>query len=375
MRKTVKKTNIRKRKTPTDVKGLRALLDVVERGKSMWESTFDAIRDPVLIIQKNYTIERANIGAAACVELPIRELVGRTCYKVFARRSEVCPGCPLQTTIESGKPRFVGIDRLRTDADFRVNSYPLQQRVVHHYRDVTEENLLQRKLIQSEKMAAIGMLAGGVAHEINNPLAGILAFTQLLKKEVPAGSQSLQDLGEIEEAARRCKKIVEDLLIFARPQGESAMKPVSLVDTLEKILPLARLNLRHREVVLRTECSADTPLVVGNLPRLQQVFLNLIHNAGQAMKKPGEVVVRIFSDRLRKTVISEVEDSGCGIPARDLEKIFDPFFTTKEGRDGTGLGLSICYSIVTEHRGKIEVESQVGRGSVFRILLPAGGAA
>ena len=241
--------------------------------------------------------------------------------------------------------------------------------VVHHYRDVTEEKRLQRKLIQSEKMAAIGMLAGGVAHEINNPLAGILAFAQLLKNEV-INPEAQGDLNEIEQAAKRCKKIVEDLLMFARPHGESELKEVSLVDALDQILPLAKLNLKHRNVGLATEYAENLPGARGNPARLQQVFLNLINNAAQSMETGGEVGVRIFQSPDRSQIVVEVRDRGCGIREEDMAKIFDPFYTAK-GREGTGLGLSICYSIISEHGGKLEVESELGVGSVFRVILPA----
>jgi two-component system NtrC family sensor kinase len=270
---------------------------------------------------------------------------------------------------------------MMADGDFIVNSYPLVRSrgarateeagplAVHHYRDVTEEKRLQRKLIQSEKMAAIGMLAGGVAHEINNPLAGILAFAQLLKNEL-TNPEAQSDLNEIEQAAKRCKKIVEDLLMFARPHGETELKKVALTEAVDQILPLAKLNLKHRNVTLATHYATSLPPVRGNQARLQQVFLNLINNAAQSMNEGGEVAVGIAAGPGGSQVVAEVKDRGSGIRKEDIAKIFDPFYTTK-GREGTGLGLSICYSIISEHGGKLEVESEVGVGSVFRVILPA----
>lgn len=370
---------------PDKIKKLQELFDIVERGKFMWESTFDAIRDPVLIISKGYKVSRANLAAAERSGRTIQQLVGGTCYEIFAGRKDVCPHCPLGETLEQDLPRSVAIDGMMDDGDFIVNSYPIRRRrlsrmkdaphrdfVVHHYRDATEEKRLQRKLIQTEKMAAIGMLAGGVAHEINNPLAGILAFTQLLKNEIAnpqPGGDLAGDLNEIELAAKRCKKIVEDLLMFARPHGESELKVISLADTVDQILPLAKLNLKHRNVSLTTRYDAAAPGVRGNQARLQQVFLNLINNAAQSMGEGGEVAVSIAASLDGRHVVAEVRDSGCGIRSEDMGKIFDPFYSTK-GREGTGLGLSICYSIISEHGGKLEVESEVGVGSAFRVVLP-----
>jgi two-component system NtrC family sensor kinase len=349
----------------------------------MWEATFDAIHDPVMIIDKNFNIERANRASADRSGHDIKDLIDKKCYRVFAGRDGICPHCPLPETLKRRVRGAVEIKDLMPNGDFEVNSYPLLQdagggegggedRVVHHYRDVTEERRLQRKLSQSEKMAAIGMLAGGVAHEINNPLAGILAFTQLLKGELPEG-QSRSDIQEIEEAAKRCKKIVEELLVFAQPHREGDRTALSLEEAIEKILPLSRLNLRHRNVTMTAGYESNLPLVRGNAARLQQVFLNLINNAGQSMSSAGggEVALRVRGSEDRGQVLAEVIDHGCGIRSEDLPKIFDPFFTTKGRTEGTGLGLSICYSIISEHGGKIEVESEVGKGSLFRVILPA----
>ncbi len=372
---------VSKGKSPSSKKmDLRQLLETISRAKYMWESTFDAIRDPVMIIDRHYTIERANLAAAERAGKLIREFVGKKCFEIFAKRTEICPHCPLQETLRVKETRSVQIEELMPARDFQVNSYPMlgdegtpADRVVHHYLDITEQKRLQKQLIQSEKMAAIGLLAGGVAHEINNPLAGILAFTQLLKKEMPSAAQAQEDLSEIEEAAKRCKKIVEDLLLFSRPPLDGDRKSIALDEAVERILPLVRLNLRHKNVSIAASYEEDLPFVNGSLVRLQQVFLNLIHNAAQAMftKGGGEVTVGIRASKDRKRIVTEVTDRGCGIPKEDLSRIFDPFYSTKERNEGTGLGLSICYSIVSEHGGKIEVESEMGEGCVFRVILPA----
>ncbi len=377
-KKKPKKKKKRSLQSASEIRKLRRLFDIVERGKYMWESTFDAIRDPVMIIGGDYQVARANVAAAQRCGHEIRDLIGKKCFEAFAGRKDVCPHCPLAETAKNQTARMVEIDGLMREGDFTVNSYPLLYKkpsggpfVVHHYHDITDEKRLQRKLIQTEKMAAIGMLAGGVAHEINNPLAGILAFTQLMKNEIPEEGEIKNDLNEIEEAAKRCKKIVEDLLTFARPHREGDLSPLSLEDAIDKILPLARLNLRHRNVTLVTNYGKNLPLVRGNAARLQQVFLNLINNAAQSMSSGGQVTVTLHTDGSGKRVTAEVRDRGTGIKKELLTKIFDPFFSTKDRSEGTGLGLSICHSIVAEHGGGIEVESQEGKGSVFRVILPA----
>lgn len=368
------KRNTQRKGISKDFEELKSLFQVVEKGKTTWEATFDAIRDPVLIIRRDYRIERANVAAGEKAGVEIRRMIGRRCYEVFAGRKGVCPRCPLEATLGARASRTVEIEKLRPETDFQVSSYPLPLadggQVVHHYRDVTEEKFLQKKLIQSEKMAAIGTLAGGVAHEINNPLGGILAFTQLIKAETPAESPIHGDLCEIEEAAKRCKKIVEDLLSFSRPSVGLETSPQDVNGLIEKLLPLLRLNLRESSITIHTDYGRKLPRVVGEASRLQQVFLNLIQNAAEAMKGGGEIRLRTQANGSRREISVEVEDSGPGINPEVLPRIFDPFFTTK-GIVGTGLGLSICDTIVRDHRGRIEVETKVGQGTCFRVVLPA----
>ena len=362
---------------PKDLRDLRELFKIVEKGKSTWEATFDAIRDPVMIIGSDYRIERANLEAADRAGVEVRKMKGSYCYEIFAGRRDICPRCPLEATLSVHKPQAVEIEKLRKKTDFQVNSYPMAgegaspERVVHHYRDVTDEKLLQKKLVQSEKMAAIGMLAGGVAHEINNPLGGILAFAQLIGQELPADSPVQADLNEIQEAAKRCKKIVEDLLSFARPSTDLGKSPQDLNQLMEKILPLLRLKFREGSILVQTEYGKNLPRVLGEASRLQQAFLNLLQNAAEAMKTGGTVTIRTRLSPTRELLV-EVQDQGAGIRREELLRIFEPFFTTK-GFRGTGLGLSICDTIVHDHRGRFEVESEPGKGSTFRVVLPAAG--
>jgi two-component system NtrC family sensor kinase len=371
----VRKNQTAEKRIPKDIDALRSLFAVVEKGKLTWEATFDAIRDPVLIIDKDYRIRRANLAAAGTVRRRVHQMIGERCYEVFAGRSEVCPGCPLKQTLSEERPHTVEIDKLRTDIDFQVNSYPLPTlldeaaQVVHHYRDVTVGKILQKKLLTSEKMAAIGMLAGGVAHEINNPLGGILAFTQLLRAELPLESPAQEDLREIEDAAKRCKKIVADLLAYARPSVGSDRTPQEINSLLERVLPMLRLSLREASVTIQTDYNPSLPRVLGEATRLQQVFMNLIQNAAEAMPKGGVVKIKTVLNSKDAEVVVEISDTGHGIRKEDLTRIFDPFFTTK-GNKGTGLGLSICQSIIQDHQGRIEVESQMGEGSHFRVIFP-----
>jgi signal transduction histidine kinase len=239
-------------------------------------------------------------------------------------------------------------------------------------------------LIQSEKMSAIGQLAAGVAHELNNPLGGILGYAQFtlekLRKNIPEKTTPkevegyLRYVGDIELQARRCKTIVQNLLRFSRSSRTVEFDEVDVNRAMEETLTFVEHQLRINQIELEVALTPDLPIVQGNAGQLQQVFTNLIINSMHA-SEPGSVVG--ISSRycpalgeFGGTVELTVSDNGHGIAKEDFKKIFEPFFTTKEVGQGTGLGLSVSYGIVKEHGGEITVESEVGKGTTFTIILP-----
>lgn len=229
----------------------------------------------------------------------------------------------------------------------------------------------QAKLVQTEKLASLGLLAGGIAHEINNPLGGILTMTQLLLEDVPETSSMHADLKEIEAAALHSKAVVENLLQFARQGRESRIGVTRLKDVLDHVYGLIGHSLDIKNVQLLLEIPSNLPPAWGDPNRLQQVFMNLIGNAGQAM--PGGGVIRVVSgvDADKEEIWVKVIDNGVGIPADVMPNIFDPFFTTKPEGEGTGLGLSVTYGIIRDHGGSIEVQSESGKGATFTVHLPS----
>lgn len=354
---------------------LQQLLEVIERAKQMWQATFDAIRDPVIIISENFDIERANLATSGTADCDIKQMISKKCYKVFAGRNKICEGCPLSESIDNNKVTISKLGNQIHRFDYEVSTYPYpggevkSKAAVLHYRNITEERRLQQELIQQEKMAAIGMLAGGVAHEINNPLGGILAFTQLIMRELNADNPLKSDMEEIERAAVRCKKIVSDLLDFSRVSSGKELQWLDMNQLIEKIVPFIKDELKSLNIELILDLKPNLPKVYGNANRLQQVFLNLLTNACHSMAKGGKLTVSTF---INKTFLCVgVEDTGCGITKENLSRIFDPFFTTKQPGKGTGLGLSVSYRIVKEHDGVIDVESVPNKGAKFIVKLPA----
>jgi signal transduction histidine kinase/CheY-like chemotaxis protein len=238
------------------------------------------------------------------------------------------------------------------------------------YRDVTGQRLLQSKLLQTEKMAAIGQLVSGIAHELNNPLTGILGYAQLLLGR-GLGRAQQGEAQKIYEEAERASRIVKNLLLFAR-ETQPERLPVDLNEVVERALALRSYELKVEDIAVVRELDPGLPQTRADPIQLQQVVLNLLVNAEQAiLEGRGHGTIRVRTARRGATRLAlEVSDDGCGIDARIASRIFDPFFTTKPPGVGTGLGLSIVYGIVQQHGGEITVESAPGRGAAFTVELP-----
>jgi signal transduction histidine kinase/CheY-like chemotaxis protein len=237
-------------------------------------------------------------------------------------------------------------------------------------KKINEIQEMQCQLVQSEKLAAVGQLAAGVAHEINNPLTGILGFTEILLQDKSLSREQREDLESVLHQSRRCRKIVQNLLQFSRrKKPENQM--VRLNEVLAPTLQLVQYDFRSANIEIKMHIPEDLPPLYGDSSQLEQVFLNLITNARQAMegRKKGAVNIRASQEAGR--IVIRFEDNGPGIPPENLGKVFDPFYTTKPVGKGTGLGLSISYGIIAQHHGTIRCESQEGTSTAFIIELPA----
>ncbi|OGR88979.1 MAG: hypothetical protein A2992_07080 [Elusimicrobia bacterium RIFCSPLOWO2_01_FULL_59_12] len=227
----------------------------------------------------------------------------------------------------------------------------------------------QMQLIQSEKLAGIGQLAAGVAHELNNPLSGVMGFAQLLLEDAGLTAQQRKDIETIYAQSQRCRTIIQNLLQFSR-RKDPLQEVLDLAPLLLATLDLVKYDFSTSAIDLSQTVPPTLPLILGDASQLQQVFLNLLTNARQAMAggKKGRLVIE--AGQRGNKVFVRCADNGHGIPKDIQDKIFDPFFTTKPVGQGTGLGLSICYGIVQQHRGALYVESKVDAGSTFTVELP-----
>jgi two-component system NtrC family sensor kinase len=240
-------------------------------------------------------------------------------------------------------------------------------------RDVTENKNLERQLINTEKLASLGTLAAGVAHEVNNPLGVILGFCDLLLRNTDRNSQAYEDLKTIERQGLHCKEVVEDLLSFARP-GEGKAEASDINQCIEDIIKVVKHTLEMHSIDLILSLAENLPVVRGDSRQLQQVFLNLINNSIYAMPTGGTLKLRTYLERPTRRVVIQVEDDGMGIKEEHMDHIFEPFFTTKPEGEGTGLGLFVSYGIITKYGGTIDCVSHHNlslkpRGTNFTIRL------
>ena len=382
----------------------------IRAAKQEWEATFDAISDPIAVFDRQGRLLRGNTALAATLALPVTALRGLTCDQVGLCGGHF-PDCAVGTAAGSGSVH--GEVTRPGERIFTVTTCPVQHApggaaIVQIAKDVTLEiqtarrvrqmsdeiaatnarllatverlKATQAQLLQAEKLSAIGQLVAGVAHELNNPLTSVIGYAQLLQEEVreaeagaaevPAGLA--HDLRRIAEESERAAKIVRNLLAFARRQS-AARSEQDVVDLMTRVLSLRAYEFRLNAIEVETCFESGLPAVLGDSGQLQQALLNLLLNAEQAMRARAVRRIRVGARRVPEADAVElfIADTGHGIPEENLRRIFDPFFTTREVGEGTGLGLSICYGIVRDHGGQIAVESRVGQGTTFKMLLPA----
>jgi len=352
----------------------------IRRAKKELEGTIDAILDPVILVDASFRIKRANLAVSDMGACEIHRAIGSFCHTVLFGRDTPCNGCPIDVTQEDDG--FVGHVELEHDLTrqiLRMHAYRFQgyegenPHYVCSYRDVTEERNLQRQVVQSEKLAAVGQLAGGAAHELNNPLGVIRSFAQMGMNRAQAldDRELADDFDEILKATERCARIVSGLLSFSRAPSDE-MCGVDLAQVLADAVFLVQTQFKKKAVQVKEDYDPDAPQAHGNANKLRQVAVNLLQNAFQAIPDGGSITVATrAADGYVDMVVS---DNGPGIPSESRGKVFDPFFTSKPTGVGTGLGLSITYGIIKEHGGTITLEETgAGHGAMFTVRLPAEG--
>jgi nitrogen-specific signal transduction histidine kinase len=344
----------------------------------------DLINEDVLVISPNHQIMDANEALLKKAGLSREEIIGRSCYEVTHRygcpcSEENCP-CPLKETLSSLKPfstTHVHLDKDNSERHVSISCYPLTGPdgligAIEISKDITKDILMQRSLMQQEKLASIGRLSAGVAHEINNPLTTVLTTAMLLQEDTDPKAPLYGELETIIKETMRCRSIVTALLDFAR-QKSPQMKRCSINVIVAETAVLTRKQSAFKDIELKLDLDQKVPPLLMDAQQITQALINLIQNAIESTESGGTISVRTELGAGKKNVRIYVTDTGAGIPAGLLEQVFEPFFTTKDS--GTGLGLAITHGIIVQHGGCIEVASQPNRGATFTITLPIGNGA
>ena len=266
----------------------------------------------------------------------------------------------------------VTISAIKDAAGKILGAAAIQRDITERKRANDEVRTMTQQLWQAAKLASVGELAASIAHELNNPLATVTLRVESVLTRMPADDPRRRALEIVEQEARRMGELVGNLLQFAR-RGDGQISTVDIRQELTKAVELIHHLLHKRLINVTQEFVQDTPVIYADRQKLRQVFLNLLTNASDALPQGGTLTLRIAPatlDNDKPAVLIEVADTGAGIPAENLERIMEPFFTTKEEGKGTGLGLAICRRVVQEHHGTIQIDSQVGKGTTVRIVLP-----
>jgi two-component system, NtrC family, sensor kinase len=354
------------------------LFQRVSRSQREWETTFDAMQDCVSVHDTTGKVIRANVALARRLKTIPQKVIGRYCSEIYNPAGSSLTPCrhtlPLKSETliveEMTLPGMGGVFQISVspwyDKDKRLVGS------IHVAKDISNEKQLQQQLIQSEKLSAIGELISGIAHELNNPLTGVMGYSQLLQLRKDLDDRAKENLLKINNLALRCQKIVQNLLSFARKQKpERTLSDIN--EILEKTVELRSYELQVNNIQISRELDKNLPKTIADAHQLQQVFLNVVTNAEQAMLEThgkGRLIIRTHADTQNARIVVEIIDDGPGIPENYLTRIFDPFFTTKEVGKGTGLGLSLSYGMIKEHGGNIYAQSRLGEGSTFVIELP-----
>jgi signal transduction histidine kinase len=343
-----------------------------------WSATFDAISDPLIILTKDFEILQANKAAD-----PQSELIrgdGKKCYQLLFQRTTPCLGC-----------RMGGDFRIKDDSKvstYEVSSHLLPPSVesdvatyVHLYRDVTDQLKIEKQILESSKLTELGTIGSSIAHELNNPIGGILNFAQLIKMDISPDDHLYADVCAIEEGARKCRDIIQNLLTFARNPDSDQIINADLIEIVSRSTKIIELKTKSKGVQIALQSSAGPLKIKGHINLLTQAFQNILQNSIESIevKQKNKIIQKEkYSGKINLTITDEkpnfytvkISDNGMGISLSIIERIKDPLFTTKDQNFNPGLGLTIADRIVQDHDGSLEIESVDGESTVVTIDIP-----
>ena len=379
------------------------------KSKTMLQSVFDGISEPLLLLDNNLTVKILNKAAIEYYGDNGRSAIDKPCYRVFKENSGPCEGCNIAPAVFEGRhgnferKGFMNPERLE-----RVVVYPVKEKsgedgaAIIRVTDITESKMLERQLIQNEKMASLGVLISGIAHEINNPNNYISVNIPILRdylnivmpivdeyaKQNPdmeimymSYAEFREDIFElidnVQHGSRQINSIVRDLKVFSAVDKDKKNERIDLKPMIEKVVSFCGSKIRRSVKNFNVQMPENLPETPVESQLLEQILINLLINAAQAFDKPvdenSEINLSVSMDDVKENQLNiDVSDNGCGMDDVTMEKIFDPFFTTKSSEEGTGLGMYIVHNLIEKMGGRIEVHSRLGQGSNFRVILDIG---
>ncbi len=388
--KTCRRYELFDRDSAADSSVKVSLDEQIRISKKELETVFDAITEAICILDRNFTIMRVNKRYATLVGQPIKKLLGRRCYEVFWKRDSICSECPASRTFISGEVISRKGIRIK-DADenkfFEMKTYPVSDetgRIVHvieFTREVTDEKRITDQLIRSEKLASIGIMTAGIAHEMNNPLSGIsgMAVNLLdMPEKYGLNDRGIERVKAILESSARATSIMRDLLYLSR-KADSTSVLISINSLILKAVEIIHYPGMN-EIHQRYNFEESLPLIHCDPAKIEQVIINIVSNAIQSILEKKKLCLQnniiysgllLISTQLHddQNVLVTISDNGTGIPEINRSRIFDPFFSTRPPGQGTGLGLSISHKIIEEHGGRIFFDC-IDEVTVFSIVLP-----
>jgi PAS domain S-box-containing protein len=358
----------------SDITERKQAEEAIKQAAEEWRRTFDSITDAISIHDRDFQILRANKAFANLFKKSPRQIIGKHCYELHKGNKPISD-CPHQQTLATGKPAAAEFYESHLEKHFRESTSPIFNDkgevvgTVHITRDITEQKQQNEQLMMADRLASIGELAAGTAHELNNPLTSVIGFSQLLmEKDIPDDIR--EDVKLVYNEARRAADVTKNLLTFARKR--TPVKQLTQINNIiVDVLKLRAYEQKVNGIQVKRRLAHDLPEIMVDYFQMQQVFLNIIINAEYFMTVAhNRGTLTINTKKHNSSMRISITDDGPGIPQENLSRIFDPFFTTKEAGKGTGLGLSICHGIVAEHGGQIYAKSQPGKGATFIVELP-----
>ncbi|MBI3813931.1 MAG: PAS domain S-box protein, partial [Nitrospinae bacterium] len=362
-----------------DVREREIFEQQIIESRLMFRTLLDSIHDYVSLHDTDCMIRMANTSLAEFMNLPIREMIGKKCEDVYHCKG-IGENCPVIRATKSRKLEFSELaiyNRI-----FQVWAYPLLnirgefEGIIQQRRDITEQKIIESEIFQLEKMAELGNMVGGIAHELRNPLNTINTALYLLKKVVNESNVNVDSyISQIKNSVERCDNIIMDILNFARP-SKTEIESINISSLIEQILVLIGVEISDKNIRVIKKLHDPNAAIEGSMNVVRQIFLNLITNSIQAMDENGEIIIEtglVQDCSLSKgcgceCVSIKISDNGIGMDAETLKNLFKPFFTTKKG--GTGLGLYLIKKGVEKHKGRIDVQSEKGKGTTFVVELP-----